>query len=308
MEEAFATPEGAHKDALMERVYFAMKEAMPLVARELVKLPMTDGAAEHAGPPFGRYSFKAGKDIGAQVLDLVKAVESDFPPVSRLHEIEKMVKSRAAGLEVPTILPTFNGPYNVTGMREMLNSRGEALDAKVSMNLCRCGGSANKPFCDMTHVRIGFRDTNELDPAVNQRDDYEAAGTTIHDNRGICSHIGLCTDNLKKVFRLREEPWIHPDAESAEKIAAQVKKYPSGALSHSIGDFERRNLVRHPSITVSKNGPYFVSGTPDLEVDEARWLEGASREHFTLCRCGQSRNKPFCDGSHWRVNFIDDKN
>ena len=162
MEEAFATPEGAHKDALMERVYFAMKEAMPLVARELVKLPMTDGAAEHAGPPFGRYSFKAGKDIGAQVLDLVKAVESDFPPVSRLHEIEKMVKSRATGLEVPTILPTFNGPYNVTGMREMLNSRGEALDAKVSMNLCRCGGSANKPFCDMTHVRIGFRDTNEL--------------------------------------------------------------------------------------------------------------------------------------------------
>ena len=63
---------------------------------------------------------------------------------------------------------------------------------------------------------------------MNQTDDYEGKDVTIHDNRGICSHIGLCTDNLKKVFRLREEPWVYPDAETAEKIAEQVKKCPSG--------------------------------------------------------------------------------
>lgn len=61
-----------------------------------------------------------------------------------------------------------------------------------------------------------------------------------------------------------------------------------------------------PAIFVSPDGPYVVTGGPDL-VDTARG-EGASTEHFTLCRCGGSKNKPFCDGTHWHIKFADEKN
>lgn len=57
---------------------------------------------------------------------------------------------------------------------------------------------------------------------------------------------------------------------------------------------------------MSKNGPYRITGGADLKDDT--WGEGASREHYALCRCGHSKNKPFCDGSHWYVKFTDDDN
>ncbi|MCK5351896.1 CDGSH iron-sulfur domain-containing protein [bacterium] len=59
-------------------------------------------------------------------------------------------------------------------------------------------------------------------------------------------------------------------------------------------------------MTVSQNGPYLVTGGPELvDVDRG---EGTSTEHFALCRCGASKNKPFCDGSHWSIRFEDEKN
>jgi CDGSH-type Zn-finger protein len=64
-------------------------------------------------------------------------------------------------------------------------------------------------------------------------------------------------------------------------------------------------VVNAPTITVSKNGPYRVKGNIKLD---AEFLEGASKEHYTLCRCGGSKNKPFCDGTHWYNSFTDDKN
>jgi len=48
--------------------------------------------------------------------------------------------------------------------------------------------------------------------------------------------------------------------------------------------------------------------TGSVALVDARWGEGASREHYTLCRCGASKNKPFCDGSHWDARFTDDRN
>ena len=70
-------------------------------------------------------------------------------------------------------------------------------------------------------------------------------------------------------------------------------------------DTRTRKEKRPPEVFVAPNGPYVVTGGVELEVLERN--EGASREHYTLCRCGRSKNKPFCDGSHWD-GFEDDQN
>jgi CDGSH-type Zn-finger protein len=208
--------------------------------------------------------------------------------------------------KVSVIKCTKNGPYIVKGLEDLRNSRDEKLPTREVMALCRCGGSGNKPFCDGTHARIGFSDERSPDRVPDRRDDYKATEITIHDNRGICSHAGFCTDGLPSVFRLGREPWIDPHGADAEEIIRTIKRCPSGALSYSIKGVEYRDQDREPAIKVSKNGPYYVTGWIGLE--DVEWGEGASREHYTLCRCGASRNKPFCSGQHWNIKFSDDKN
>jgi CDGSH-type Zn-finger protein len=205
----------------------------------------------------------------------------------------------------PNIVPTPDGPYLVNNLENFTNQKGP-IETKETMALCRCGGSANKPFCDGTHAKIGFSSVKLAGRLEDKRDSYKGEKITIHDNRHICAHAGRCTDGLKSVFHLKEEPWIHPDAASADEIIATIQKCPSGALSYSIDNVEHRDGDGEPAIFVAPNGPYVVSGGPDL-VDTTRG-DGASREHFTLCRCGGSKNKPFCDGTHWHNKFTDDKN
>jgi len=205
----------------------------------------------------------------------------------------------------PSITPTANGPYVVKALKKFVNQKGP-IETRDTMALCRCGGSANKPFCDGTHAKIGFSSAKLEGRVEDKRESYKAKRITIHDNRGICAHAGRCTDGLASVFRLKEEPWIHPDAASADEIIATIEKCPSGALSYSVDEVEHRDRDGEPTIFVAPNGPYVVSGGPDL-VDTER-QEGASKEHFTMCRCGGSKNKPFCDGTHWHINFKDDKN
>jgi CDGSH-type Zn-finger protein len=206
----------------------------------------------------------------------------------------------------PAIECSPNGPYLVRNLQSLRNSKGESIPTKPVIALCRCGGSAKKPFCDGTHSKLGFSSQKVSDGTRDKRQDYVGKGITIHDNRSICSHAGFCTDRLASVFRLKTKPWIDPDGAQVEEIIEAVKRCPSGALSYSIGGVEHRDQDREPMITVSKDGPLLITGGVELE-DESR-AEGASEEHYTLCRCGASKNKPFCDGSHWHVKFTDDKN
>jgi CDGSH-type Zn-finger protein len=207
---------------------------------------------------------------------------------------------------VPTIEPLPNGPYLVKGLQSLTNSRGEALPTRDVIALCRCGCSTTKPFCSGMHKEVGFDSARLTDGSLDRRIDYEGDGIAIHDNRGICAHSGFCTDNLRTVWRLGQEPWIDAHGAAADEIAAVVRMCPSGALSYSIGGVEYRNHDRPPAIFVSRNGPYYVTG--GIELAGAVWGDGASREHYALCRCGQSRNKPFCDGSHWAAKFADPVN
>ena len=207
--------------------------------------------------------------------------------------------------ERPSIKPAPDGPYLVKNLQRFSNRKG-AIEAPATMALCRCGGSDNKPFCDGTHARIGFSSAKLEGHVAAKREDYEGEKVTIHDNRGVCAHAGRCTDGLPGVFRLKQEPWIDPREGPAEEIIETIRECPSGALSYTLDGVEHRDRDADPAIFVSPDGPYVVTGGPEL-LDTTRG-EGASTEHFTLCRCGGSKNKPFCDGSHWHNNFTDEKN
>lgn len=206
----------------------------------------------------------------------------------------------------PSIEAILNGPYLVKHLDDLRNSKGQQIEAKPVMVLCRCGRSANKPFCDGTHLRIGFRG-DKLDGRVPDRlDDYAGKEITIHDNRGVCAHAGYCTDNSPSVFNVKKKPWIDPDGESPDKIAKTIEMCPSGALSYTKEGVLHKDQDRKPSIRVSKDGPYYVVGGPELK--DYAGSKPESKEHYTLCRCGGAKNKPFCDGTHWNIQFKDDKN
>ena len=214
--------------------------------------------------------------------------------------------------EKPKIACLPNGPYYLLNdmtpkvVPNIQNSNGEPRTTVAGVALCRCGGSNNKPFCDGTHGKNGFTDRKQTDGTLNKRTDYVGKKITIHDNRGICAHAGFCTDSLASVFKLKTEPWIDPDGAAVEEILDTIKKCPSGALSYTVDDVEHRDQDRVPMVTVTKNGPYAITG--GIELLEQPLGEGASTEHYTLCRCGGSKNKPFCDGTHWHIGFKDENN
>ena len=203
-----------------------------------------------------------------------------------------------------SIDPTRDGPLQVGGAISLINSRGEAIPTEAKFWLCRCGGSGNKPFCDGTHKKIGFSGARLSEPAQRSTQDYVGKNITIHDNRSICAHAAHCTEHSASVFSMTAEPWIDADGDAAADTIATIRMCPSGALAYSIGGVRHEHAGRAPAIHITKDGPYAVVGGPQLKGDAAP----VSGEHYTLCRCGQSKNKPFCDGAHWRVGFKDEKN
>ncbi len=204
-----------------------------------------------------------------------------------------------------TIKAAQDGPYIVKDLEDFSNREG-SVECKEAMGLCRCGQSANKPFCDGTHKKIGFSSENQLASGKDRLDTYHGKKITIHDNRSLCAHAGYCTEGLPAVFRHRQDPFVDPEGASIEKIIDIVNQCPSGALSYSLEDESETRVISEASIFIAPDGPYLVKGKVVLLDTEKG--KGASETHCTLCRCGASKNKPFCDGSHWDVNFTDDDN
>lgn len=227
--------------------------------------------------------------------------------------IIKLGSEVSGGHSRPKILPLPNGPYYLINDMEpkivenLQNSKGEPLSSIAGVALCRCGESKNKPFCDGTHSVIGFSSENSADVKKDRRISYFGKKITVHDNRMICSHAAHCVENLPTVFKLKTKPWINTDGDEMQSVIDTVRKCPSGALSYSIDNVEYRDQERKPMLTVSKNGPYLITGGIEL-IGDTHFAEGSSKEHYTLCRCGASANKPFCDGGHRGINFKDDKN
>jgi truncated hemoglobin YjbI/CDGSH-type Zn-finger protein/uncharacterized Fe-S cluster protein YjdI len=159
---------------------------------------------------------------------------------------------------------------------------------------------------------VGFSDEKDAQRVRDQRDRYDGVQLTVFDNRGICQHSGFCSDRLSTVFHT-EGTFVTPSGGRMDEIIRAVRDCPSGALSYAIDGIEARAQVdwdgsREPAIEVSKNGPYRITGSiplTDERGEPVERAEGSSLEHYALCRCGHSQNKPFCSGMHWYVDFKD---
>ncbi len=220
--------------------------------------------------------------------------------------VEERGERPESGTTAPRIVVTEHGPYRVEGGVAIYDAEGALLRTTGTWCLCRCGGSRNKPFCDVTHGRKGFDGTETADHGsiVERRERYASDGITVFDDRSRCAHFGQCTDRLPAVFRADAEPFVDPHGAAAPEIAAVVAGCPSGALAYAEGDDgDPVEISVEPSITPIVDGPYRVRGAIQVVGADGRAYERRQRQ--TLCRCGQSGNKPFCDGSHWYAGFRD---
>ena len=116
-----------------------------------------------------------------------------------------------------------------------------------------------------------------------------------------CIHIGECLRRLPATFALDRRPWVSPDEASADDVAAAVERCPSGALQYRRLDGGPDERGPEPaSVTILRNGPLLVRGRIAVRREDGT-VEVMPRA--TLCRCGSSANKPFCDNTHLRIGF-----
>ncbi len=118
-----------------------------------------------------------------------------------------------------------------------------------------------------------------------------------------CMHAGECVRGLPQVFNREKHPWVNIRAAKSEEIMRVIDKCPTGALSYRIMKNEVCPEEPSAKIRVTKNGPLIVEGNCTL----IEWTdkETAINGRFALCRCGASKNKPFCDGTHIKIGFDD---
>lgn len=134
---------------------------------------------------------------------------------------------------------------------------------------------------------------------------YESDGIRVWWNSERCIHSAVCLNSLPEVFDLNRRPWVDPDAASADAIAATIGRCPSGALAFErLDGGPQEEVPAHTLIRSEPNGPNLVHG--DVRVYDSGGNPLPAGLRFALCRCGGSRNQPFCDTSHRRTGFHDD--
>lgn len=214
-----------------------------------------------------------------------------------------------------------NGPYIVSGkvhLEEKIIVRGEDGNEYVDSRhypdsenyaLCRCGKSKTMPFCDGSHVSIKFKGTEKASrkPFLEKAKIIKGPVVTLEDVESLCAYARFCITRQGDVWKLTKES----DNVQARKIAIKSAcDCPSGRLvirDNESGlpiepDFEPSIVILQDSYH-SCSGPIWVRGKIPIESSDGTVYE--IRNRVTLCRCGKSRNTPFCDGRHVDINFSD---
>lgn len=129
---------------------------------------------------------------------------------------------------------------------------------------------------------------------------YRGKDIEVSFDLDLCTHIGECLRGHRGVFNLDRRPWVLPDEADADTVAEVVERCPSGALQYRRHDGGSQEEHAGTTVTPIRDGPLLVTG--EIEV---RREDGAVEKlpRATLCRCGSSRNKPFCDNQHLAVGF-----
>lgn len=206
-----------------------------------------------------------------------------------------------------------NGPYIVSGGLPLcdadieLNREGESLNWRKKKELpagercalCRCGGSSNKPFCDGTHLKNDFEGTETAtrQPVAEQTVSIEGPELKLDDAEKLCAGARFC-DRAGSIWKLVKKG----DKASVETAIEEAANCPSGRLSLRDKRGKPLEPQLEPGISVVHDpkatgmGPYWVKGGIPVEGADGQPYE--TRNRVTLCRCGKSQNKPFCDRSH----------
>ena len=133
---------------------------------------------------------------------------------------------------------------------------------------------------------------------------YGGGDADVHWDGRLCIHIGECGRAENELFVGGRQPWCQPDLVSPDEVADVVARCPSGALSYERKDGGAAESAEEENVvSVMYNGPLYVRG--DLDVDGAADDMDGVAFRAALCRCGQSKNKPFCDNSHEEAGFKD---
>jgi CDGSH-type Zn-finger protein/uncharacterized Fe-S cluster protein YjdI len=134
---------------------------------------------------------------------------------------------------------------------------------------------------------------------VTHRRTYSDERITVHWDSARCIHTGICLRWLPEVFDTRRRPWVDIDAADADRIAEVVERCPTGALRYERNDGSPGEEPSRPtSVLPIEDGPLLMVG--DLLVEDPDGNEITHEFRLTLCRCGMTRNQPFCDNSHLR--------
>jgi CDGSH-type Zn-finger protein len=209
---------------------------------------------------------------------------------------------------------TKDGPYLVSGEPPLseqwivTNPEGDSLDyregkkypATPQYALCRCGQSANKPFCDGTHAKVNFdgTETASHQPYFKQAETIDGPTLRLTDQENLCAFARFC-DPKGRIWNLvkQDNPAAH------ELVKHEASHCPAGRL---VAWDKKTGLPIEPKFEPSLglimdtdkkvSGPIWVRG--GIPVISANGTTYEIRNRLTLCRCGSSANKPFCDGSH----------
>ena len=131
---------------------------------------------------------------------------------------------------------------------------------------------------------------------------YENDDIEVNYSLRRCIHAAECVRGLPAVFDRDRRPWIEPDNDSADRIAEIILKCPTGALTFVRKDGGTEEpLPAVNTITVTEDGPLYVRGNVQIKTSDGLVLKQETR--LALCRCGASKNKPYCDNSHLKVSF-----
>ncbi|MFC1846744.1 CDGSH iron-sulfur domain-containing protein [Chloroflexota bacterium] len=213
---------------------------------------------------------------------------------------------------------TENGPYIVSGgvpliRQEIVTDEEgysigwrevERYPLQEEYALCRCGNSGNKPFCDASHLK-GFDggETASREPYLEQAETIKGPDLDLTDAQELCSYARFC-DRAGGVWNLT----LQSDEAEAKKIATEeAGNCPSGRLVVWDKKGSAIEPPFEPSIVLVKDlqegvrGPIWVRGGITIEAADGEVYE--IRNRVTLCRCGRSVNKPFCDSSHIQMKL-----